>query len=165
MRKNLAEGITFLAWERRLEVEYRAGNGNNSRAYSPTLGIALAKSSSAPTLGFFGTSAVVTVIHLHKPQGFRKSNELHFGLTSKKISRFGIDVVMGDFNMSLFKLVPEVCSRGLRIELTVRYRWKSEAGALMADSRGIFMINKPSEVTLVASISCLHGQDENGIIN
>ena len=70
---------------------------------------------------------------------------------------------MGDFNMSLFKVVPELRSCGLKIDLIAWYPWKTRAGKAMADSCGIFLINKPCAVTLDRGPTHLHCRDDTGI--
>ena len=122
VRKNMAEEITLLEWERRSEGEYRVGTGKTGHAYSRYLTCEIKFRSN---VGFFGTSMVVSVIHLHNKvanhdKGFRKQQIRFWPDLVKKLTKFGVDVLMGDFNMSLFKIVPEVRSRGLRIELTAR---------------------------------------------
>ena len=42
-----------------------------------------------------------------------------------KINDFRVQVLMGDFNMSLFRVVPELRKRGVTIDLGAWYPWKS----------------------------------------
>ena len=42
----------------------------------------------------------------------------------EKIVLFKVQVLMGDFNMSLFKVIPELRSRGVDINLGAWYPWK-----------------------------------------
>ena len=44
---------------------------------------------------------------------------------SEKTQRFNVEVLMGDFNMSLFKVIPELRNRGATIDLGAWYPWKS----------------------------------------
>ena len=44
---------------------------------------------------------------------------------SAKIKKFNVQVLMGDFNMSLFRVIPELRSRGAVIDLGAWYPWKS----------------------------------------
>ena len=51
-----------------------------------------------------------------------------------------IQVLMGDFNMSLFKVVPELRRLGVPVQLAAWYPWRAEGSdEPMADSCGIFM--------------------------
>ena len=65
--------------------------------------------------------------------------------------------------MSLFKFVPELRSRGVKVELVAWYPWKSTDGHAMADSCGIFFINRDVQVHTAIDLSNLHDSDENGI--
>ena len=49
---------------------------------------------------------------------------------------------MGDFHMSLFRVIPEFRSRGVAIDLAAWYLGKDPAGIPCADSCGIFCLNK-----------------------
>ena len=48
---------------------------------------------------------------------------------------------VGDFNMSLFRVIPELRSRGAIIDSAAWYPWKDPAGIPCADSCGIFCLN------------------------
>ena len=54
-----------------------------------------------------------------------------------KIQEYDVKVLMGDFNMALFRVIPELRSRGVTIDLAAWYPWKSAEGVQMADSCGI----------------------------
>ena len=71
---------------------------------------------------------------------------------SKKICDFKVQVLMGDFNMSLFRVVPELRKRGVTIDLGAWYPWKSLEGEPMSDSCGIFFVNLPGVYTLTNSL-------------
>ena len=76
---------------------------------------------------------------------------------------------MGDFNMSLFKVVPELRSRGQTIGLAAWYPWISRGlhPKTMADSCGIF-VTRPSTIKLSYGADIfdhpdeLHQHDANG---
>ena len=55
---------------------------------------------------------------------------------------YGVDVLMGDFNMPLFRVIPELRSRGATIYLAAWYPWKNKLGMPSADSCGIFCLRK-----------------------
>ena len=72
---------------------------------------------------------------------------------------------MGDFNMSLFKVIPELRSRGVTVDLAAWYPWKSPMGLPMSDSCGIFFIDAPGEYTLHKGLDDLHDRTEHGILH
>ena len=83
---------------------------------------------------------------------------------SKKIETFNVQVLMGDFNMSLFMVIPELRSRGVKIDLGAWYPWKSLEGEPMTDSCGIFFVNLPGVYTLSKNLDHLHDRDATGIL-
>ena len=164
VRKNVAHQPELLFWERRFEGEYSAGK-RKARAYSRFL---VCRLTLLRNVGFFGKQMVVAVIHMHNrvannDKGFRKNQTTFWPGLRNMIADHKIDVLMGDFNMSLFKVVPELRSRGIRIELIAWYPWKSKDGNAMADSCGIFLINKPCVVALDRGLLSLHNVDSTGI--
>ena len=82
----------------------------------------------------------------------------------ERIERFKVQVLMGDFNMSLFRVIPELRSRGVVIDLGAWYPWKSLEGEPMSDSQGIFFVNLPGVYTLSKNLGHLHDRDETGIL-
>jgi len=80
------------------------------------------------------------------------------------IQNFDVKVLMGDFNMALFLVIPELRSRGVTIDLAAWYPWKSAEGVQMADSCGIFFIDTPGEYTLCKGLKDLHDNDSTGIL-
>ena len=71
---------------------------------------------------------------------------------------------MGDFNMCLFRVIPELRSRGTTIDLAAWYPWRSLEGEPMSDSCGIFFIDRPGVYTLAKGIHDLHDRDRAGIL-
>ena len=71
---------------------------------------------------------------------------------------------MGDFNMSLFRVVPELRKRGVTIDLGAWYPWTSLEGEPMSDSCGIFFVNLAGVYTLTKSLSDLHDDNATGIL-
>ena len=59
------------------------------------------------------------------------------------IRTFKVQVLMGDFNMSLFRVIQEPRSRGAQIDLGAWYPWKSLDGVPMSDSQGILFVDLP----------------------
>ena len=71
---------------------------------------------------------------------------------------------MGDFDMSLFRVVPGLRSRGEMIDLGAGYPWKSLEGEPMSDSCGIFFVNVPGVYTLNKNLDDIHDRDETGVL-
>ena len=80
------------------------------------------------------------------------------------IQRFAVQVLMGDFNMSLFRVIPELRSRGATIDLAAWYPWKSLEGFPMSDSCGIFFVDVPGVYTLNKNLDDIHDRDPTGVL-
>ena len=164
VRKNVGRQPELLLWDRVFEGEYKTKKGR-ANAYSRFL---ICKVNLTTNVGFFGEAMVIMVVHLHfkvahHDKGLRKNQLAFWGKLVELIRRYDVCVVMGDLNMSLFKVVPELRSRGLQVDLAAWYPWKSTTGQCMADSCGIWLINKNAVVTLVVGLDQLHDRDESGI--
>ena len=81
------------------------------------------------------------------------------------IRTYQVKVVMGDFNMCLFRVIPEFRSRGVTVDLAAWFPWKTKSGELMADSCGIFFIDEPGEHRLHKGLKDLHAENETGILH
>ena len=71
-------------------------------------------------VGFLGNSHVVMVIHMHNHLANNKwpaTLTAFWGWLHEKVTRCDVKVLMGDFNMGLFKVIPELRSRGVQIDL------------------------------------------------
>jgi hypothetical protein len=167
LRCNLGGGLEYLHWERREEGQYksRSGGGNRAFAYSRCL---IVKVRMSHQVGFMGSEHNMLVMHLHNHLANNK-----FGPTKLnafwdwlhiKIQEYHVKVLMGDFNMALFRVIPELRSRGVTIDLAAWYPWKSAEGVQMADSCGIFFIDTPGEYTLFKGLKDLHADDSTGIL-
>ena len=80
------------------------------KAYTRTL---LAKIMLKQSVGYMGKELRVVVVHFHfqvanKNKGFRRNNDEFWPWLADKLKQHNIQVLMGDFNMSLFKVVPEL---------------------------------------------------------
>ena len=165
VRTNTAASMTLVKWERRYEGNYRLKSGSNANAYSRLL---VCDIELRHNVGFFGKHMVVAVVHLHNKvanhdKGFREQQKKFWPLLRAYIAQYQIDILMGDFNMSLFKVVPELRNGGVKVEMIAWYPWKATGGQAMADSCGMFLLNKPCEVTLCAGLPMLHEKGEDGI--
>ena len=166
VRTNHGNGLELLDWERRREGEYkrRSRNSGKAVAYSRSM---IVKVTLENGVGFWGNQTIVMVMHLHnhiangKWPG--KLTEFWDWLASK-LTRHEVQVLMGDFNMSLFNLVPQLRSRGITIDTAAWYPWRNADGEPMADSCGIFFVNSPGRYKLYKSIDDVHDNDNFGIL-
>ena len=109
------------------------------------------------------------VVHMHNEFANRKLRPGSLGAWYDKLQvmlvRYDVKVLMGDFNMSLFRVIPEMRQRGLTIDLGAWLPWKGlPRGLPMADSTGIFMVNAPGQYNLVKNVRHLH-TDPDGILS
>ncbi len=116
-----------------------------------------------------GTEVNVMVVHMHNEFANRKLRPGSLGAWYDKLQvmlvRYDVKVLMGDFNMSLFRVIPEMRQRGLTIDLGAWLPWKGlPRGLPMADSTGIFMVEAPGQYTLVKNVRHLHA-DPEGILS
>ena len=144
MRTAVADSMELLLWERKHEGNYKSKDKRKKRmkAYTRTL---MAKIMLKQNVGYMGKEIRVAVCHLHhqvanKSKGFRRQNDAFWPWLANKLKEHNIQVLMGDFNMSLFKVVPELRSRGVPAQLAAWYPWRIHASDQpMCDSCGIFM--------------------------
>ena len=136
-----------------------------AQAYSRSI---IAKVTLPHNVGFLGREHVAMVVHMHNELA-----NLVLGNTKleafgdflwEKIDRFKVQVLMGDFNMSLFRVIPELRSRGAVIDLGAWYPWESLEGKPMSDSCGILFVNMPGVYTLNKSLGDIHARDATGVL-
>ena len=66
--------------------------------------------------------------------------------------------------MANFKVIPELRSRGIRIDLAAWYPWRdAQTGLMCFDSTGIFVINKTATYQLVYGLRDLHSNNATGL--
>ena len=149
------------------KTKRRASKKSRARgqAYSRCI---IAKITLPHKVGFLGREHVAMVVHMHNELAnlVLKQPRLDkfWDWLAEKIETFDVQVLMGDFNMSLFLVIPELRSRGVKIDLGAWYPWKSLAGEPMTDSCGIFFVNLPGVYTLSKNLDHLHDRDETGIL-
>jgi hypothetical protein len=98
------------------------------------------------SVGGFGKEIRVMAVHMHNELangGKWKNAYTQFWACCYVLCKtHNVDVLMGDFNMSLFRVIPEFRSRGVTIDLAAWYPWKSPTGIPCSDSCGIFCLTK-----------------------
>ena len=77
---------------------------------------------------------------------------------------YEVEVLMGDFNMSLFRVILELRSRGAVVDLGAWYPWKSLKGEPMSDSCGILFVDLPGVYTLNETLGDIHDRDSVGVL-
>ena len=120
-------------------------------------------------VGFLGKSQVVAVVHFNNNvantnKGFKDEHTEFMNGLVNWCEHFKVQVLMGDFNMSFFQIVPLFRSCGKTINLAAWYPWKSEEKGPCADSCGIFMLT-PSVCSLTVHLDHLHEEDATGILS
>ena len=158
-RATMARSLTCLHWERRFE-----GRSKRKQLYSRCMVCRVVFDKS---IGHFGNEIVLMVVHMHNVLANNMwPRRLHGFWTWcwDVCRRFDVDVLMGDFNMSFFRVIPELRGRGARIDLAAWYPWKTTDGIPCSDSCGIFILGKPGEYKLNIGINSLHADDETGIL-
>ena len=139
IRKQMGTALELLSWERRHEGRYRRRkSGGRAHAYSRCL---IVKVLMDQNVGFLGKSHTVMVLHVHNHLANNKwpaKLKKFWTWLFEKVRDYRVQVLMGDFNMALFRVIPELRSRGLTVDLGAWYPWKTPAGTPMSDSCGIF---------------------------
>ena len=159
VRNEMGNRLELLDWERRREGRYKRRSGNGrAEAYSRCL---IARVHLDINVGFLGKTHVVMVVHMHNVLAnntWPKKLQEFWDWLASKVTQHGVRVLMGDFNMSLFRVIPELRSRGVNIDLGAWFPWKTPLGQPMSDSCGMFFINMPGEYTLAKGMEDLHAE-------
>jgi len=139
IRSRTGNSLELLFWERRREGTYRrsSGGGKKAEAYTRCM---VAKVDTHTNVGFIGKTHNVMAIHLHNHLAnnkWPKKLQAFWTWLMEKLVRFDVNILMGDFNMSLFSVIPELRSRGAEVELGAWFPWKSLLGTAMSDSCGM----------------------------
>ena len=155
VRVETAEDIDLLHWERKYEGLYTSSTKTKNKltpkpkkkAYTRIL---IGRIKLHNNVGFIGRSLVVAVVHLHFTVGknmkhFKEGHQEFWNKIAEFCRTFGIDILLGDFNMSLWRVVPELRRRGVPASLVAWYPWTADVdGALkpFTDSMGIFTVRE-----------------------
>ena len=160
VRSAVADSMELLFWLRKYEGDYKTKGKNKTkyRAYSRTL---IGQINLKNNVGFMGKEIRVAVCHLHimvanKDAGFRRQNDQYWPFLAAQINKFNVQVLMGDFNVSLFKVVPELRSRGIPAQMASWFPWMGKTDEWpMADTCGISMC-VPAAVTPTYTTNVFH---------
>ena len=161
VRVNIAKSLECIYWERRFEGENTV-RGRKFRCYSRDM---VGKVILDQSIGHFGQEIRSMVVHMQNVLANDKwpSKLKGFWDWCHRICvEHQVDVLMGDFNMSFFRVTPEPRSRGATIDLAAWYPWKK--GTPCADSCEIFCLGKPGEYQLEVGLRDIHAHDTMGFL-
>lgn len=92
-----------------------------------------------------GSKIRILVIHLHthvanNKQGFRQQQQSVSQWLPKLINDFDVGILMGDFNMWLWKVIQQLREKGVVVNFFAWFPWTAtQGGQAMCDSCGIFL--------------------------
>ena len=144
VRNTHCAGLKTLSWTRKFQGTYPQGKAKTKmNAYNRLLVVRIALRNN---VGGIGKDLRVAVCHLHfqvanKNKGFKKQHQEFWSMLANEMRYHGVHVLMGDFNMSLFRVVPELRSHGIQATLVSWFPWRAEdTDEIMVDSCGIFTL-------------------------
>ena len=116
-------------------------------------------------VAFLGRDIVVMVVHLHyqtagSGAGLYKAHEQFFMKCEQLIKNYGVQVIGGDWNKAVMKVVPQFRSRGIKITTAAWYPWCAGFGQPHADSCAIFIVNQLVQAELVIGEDDLRDTDD-----
>ena len=92
-------------------------------------------------------------VHFHhltakRDSGFGKSHDDFWGELATTLKDTGSRILAGDFNMSIFKVVPALREHGLIVDMVAWFPWLKNDGTLKLDSCGIFVVGGAARISL-----------------
>ena len=117
-------------------------------------------------IGGFGTSHTVVVVRMHRNFADEKwpASEVATFWDTLAPTLVTIDVFMGDFGKMVLKVVPELRSRGVIIDLAAWYPFRTVKGEPWVCSSAIFFLGRPGAYKLKKGLADAHGNDPTGIL-
>ena len=152
-RKHVCAGMDLLFWERLVDGTYKSKKNAAKVAYTRILIVEVRFDSS---YAHFGSSVTVCVVHLHRDtakqnkngKGFRAALDKWWPYLCDLLLKHGVDILCGDFNMSLTQVNPQLRDKGLVCDLASAYFWRGLDGSPCLDSCGIFVLGRPGQYVL-----------------
>jgi hypothetical protein len=125
---------------------------------------------------FFGERLKVLCVHLHRfvakrERGFTKRYTEFWPYLAQVMRSECTQILMGDFNMALFRVVPELRLLGVTITMIAWFPWKSSSDKEsfkhkpMSDSCGIFIVGQAVNAELKTGVPHLHAMDSTGFFH
>jgi len=92
---------------------------------------------------------VVANVHMHhntakKAKGFAKTHDLFWPELAQLLKNSRVRILCGDFNMSMWLVVPKLRELGLPIDLAAAYGYEDIREGLKLDSCGIWVLGASS---------------------
>lgn len=148
-RASLTAELQLLKWQKNPDGTYKDPNKKNKIAYSRIMvaNVVFKK----PIAGH--ANLTIANVHLHHltakaSQGFKTALNSFFDNLAEIILKYGVRVLTGDFNMSMYQVVPMLRDRKVAIHLAAWFPWM-KGGELQVDSCGIFLCGPCSRIQRV----------------
>ena len=115
------------------------------------------------SIGHCGQEIRIMVVHMHNVlannQWGPTKLKAFWGWRHGLCVEHEVDVLMGDFNTSFVRVIPELRSRGATLDLAAWYPWENKLGIPSADSCGIFCLRKPGVYQLKVGLPDIHKKE------
>ena len=152
--------LELLKYDKHLDQTYKDNRKETRPAWSRML---VCKVGFKQNVGHFGKSLTAMGVHGNARTMkimWRSAYDDFWDRCASYIKEFGVEIMAGDFNMALTRVIPELRSRGLDVDCIVWYPWVHRTEHLFGqplgfDSCGIFYIGGMVEVKLQWSLGHL----------
>ena len=164
LRGNTGGGLRLREWDLLEHGTYQVkGRGQVMRACSEVL---LAQVSTDWDIGWMGTSHEVMVVRLHNHFSEYKWDKTEVDRVWDRLALLlhQVDVLMGVFGRMVLKVVPELRSRGVVVDLAAWFPFRTPAGEPCVGSNAIFFINRPGAYKLQKGLADVHSDNPTGIL-
>jgi hypothetical protein len=109
--------------------------------------------------------SIFITLQQKKDRGLANAHKTFWDELARVIRGCGVQVLAGDFNMSLFCVVPSLRARGLVVNIAAWFPWiKQSDGKVRVDSCGIFIVGGVTSVKCLCSWSCFEQHHGNAVI-
>jgi len=141
-RTGLVERMAALFWLKRNDGSYRDNKTKKLRnAYTRVLVVSVKFKEPRHNM----TATVVANVHLHhntakKAKGFSQSWTTFWIELADLIRKYSVRILTGDWNMSLFQVVPCLRQQGINLDVAALYGYAEGAQQLKLDSCGVFIV-------------------------
>ena len=171
VRQGIGTEIMATYFELREDGPYgKKVDGSKNMALTRVLGAQIQLAFAIP---HFGKRIKVLTVHLHRhtakrEKGFRLAYARFWPYLKRVLLQEGTQILMGDFNMALWRVVPELRLLGVTVTLVAWFPWKSSSDKAgfhhepMSDSCGIFVIGQDVVAGVLTSMKHLHADDDTG---
>ena len=164
-RASMCTALELVYWVKTDDGMYTGKNKQRKMAHSRILVVKVHLTKGA---GVLGDSLVVMLAHFHNQNAAKRltaaAHEKFWSLLEKATIDHSVDIIMGDFNMSLLCVVPRLRRRGIIVDLCSWFPNTDDEGKCPThiDSMGIFLIGGTCGVNLRQDLSSLDNMFPNG---